>query len=334
VGIFILCSIHLQALPLVAFFAGILSIRIAHQHWIFNKNTFLIFLFSIGSILFGIWQAQTEPTTMHNQSWQSINWLRAIPIALANQCKAFCPVPNFTSSHVWNTLLLDIPFVLLYSIFFVVVFIIFYNWHWRDKLIFCIAVVVNVLLLAYFNGWGIRHGCFLWLLVFFGFCLQSIKSKWANYLITIILAIQAIAGCILFYLDAIHPFSSSKHVGDFIKKNYSKSYVIGAHHYTIEPISFYLQQPIYHLTVHKQVYQLQWKEENFTNNFSYAEIDSIVKHNPNTICILSKAIPDSLKNAIIKSPACNFNSILVFSAPNSIVKDESYEIWKLNAKIP
>jgi hypothetical protein len=325
--------LHLQAIPIAIFFAGILLLQLLHTKQSNTKNIIAISCTLVISIAIGLWQASTPVDALHHLPLQKINWLYLLPVSFAYQLKAILPIPIFNSLHCWNTFLLDIPFVILFIIAIVFIYLFIKNWIWQKKILFILAALLSLFLLAYINGWAIRHFSFFWLLLFFGFCLQSVKTKVANILFTVILAVQCIAGGILFYKDVKYPFSASQSAAKVISIQKDKSYLIGAHHYTIEPISFYLQQPIYHLGVCKVVYAMQWKEENMESDVTIAQIDSVIKNHKQIVCILSKAFSDSIRYQLMNDTVATYNSQLLFTTAQSIVNDECYEIWKLNAKL-
>jgi hypothetical protein len=332
VCLFLLGITHVQAVPLLIFFAGVLIYTVNNQCLKINTKTILILLTVSCSILLGLWQSLTPSDALHHQSWSSINWPHALTTAFANQCKSLAPIPILNNIQCWNTFLVNLPLLILFPLSILIIAVFISKWPLYQQVLFILSAALSIVLLAYINGWAIRHFSFLWLGLFFGYCIQSKQSKAANALFMIMLSLQSVAGILLFYTDIVHPFSASKSAAAFIKHNYQNAYLIGAHHYTLEPIAFYLKQPIFHLGVGKTVYAMQWKEANMSNHFTISEIDSIVSLFPNTICILSKSISDSVRTNLISSSKSSFQSKCVYNTASCIVPDEAYEIWHLTPR--
>jgi hypothetical protein len=332
VCLFLLGITHVQAVPLLIFLAGISIYSFNHQCLKINANTIIICFIVSCSIVFGLWQSFTPSDALHHQSLSNIDWVHALTTAFANQCKSLAPIPTFNNIHCWNTFLVNIPLILLFPISMLLIFVFISKWPMHQQVLFVFTIVLSIVLLAYINGWAIRHFSFLWLALFFGYCIQSKPSKAATVLFVFMLSLQSLAGILLFNADIVHPFSSSKSVATFLKTNYQNAFLIGAHHYTLEPIAYYLKQPIFHLGVGKSVYAMQWKEANMSNHFTIAEIDSIVSIFPNTICILSKSISDSVRSNLTTKSESRYQSKCVYNTASSIVPDEAYEIWHLTPK--
>ena len=204
----------------------------------------------------------------------------------------------------------------------------------RRPRILLIYVCTTTMLLVFLHtkaNHGIRHTGHLFLL--FVTCVwlsQATRGPvaeepirpWGQLFISIILAIQFMAGILCSTTDLTYPFSASKETADFIKRNNLHSRrLVGSKYNVVSSVAGYLNQPIFYLDNEQTGIYTDWSKPR-------------TKLSPLEIVQKAKDIGASSKDDILLISSYDLgNSDLDFkkiaSFEQTIIEDERYWLYLL-----
>ncbi|MBL7909693.1 MAG: hypothetical protein JNJ41_01395 [Bacteroidia bacterium] len=255
--------------------------------------------------------------------------------------KGILPLPDFTSSKVWNSNLIiawSKPFAVVLSFVFALApffifkkerFVLFFFYF--STVFICVFIYVSPIIVA------TRHAGFIFVILIFSFWLRNIlyptegeKNKVYQKIAIVVLALHVVSGFYLFVTDVKRPFSNSKNAAIYLQKNNLQNKVILLSNLSSGPaVSAYLNKKIMYLETGVNSSFCTWNTWPFIltkPNFE-RKLQRLAKNDTSVLLVNTFYLKKNLGNSIDSLPGFKILKLTTFD--DAMVDVENYNVYYL-----
>ena len=349
-GLFLICAFHQQKKifgKLLGIFllcqSSIFGVIMALAYLFFNlfnlgkilakkKTTkffvpLLITSFIITNIVLAIWQIIPPVDSGFVVGWTTAYKPEHLQAVISIFWKALIPIPQ-AIFHFWNTNIFDNQPLLMAELGGGLIILSLLLFQHRSVCFLYLLGILGLLAFYYTKNIGyLRHQGQIFIWMFACLWLDRISVTfvvgWRKFLTNILLAgilsAQVYAAFYAVIMDWQYPFSGSKQAADFVRKNISHNYPLGADtDYTVSPIAAYLDKPLYYAVNQKWGTFLLWDQSRLSVDYDRTmhQSETMRIKTGRSVGLILSFVPDS-----------KWSVKELFQVKQSIVEDEIYNIY-------
>lgn len=300
-------------------------------------------LLALGLIL-AAWQIYPEPDNNYTASF-SFDRLKSV---FSQMHDSYLYVAYWNDLFSWNTVYMRnmhaLDFILSFIVFLGISVLL--KQHKSVLFLYVLSTLSMVFFLTVSNMIAARFIGHFYLILIAAFWLyaEEVKNKVHSAFtafFTIVLICQVFTAFGLVYSDVKQPFSNAKAAAHFLReKQFDKFPITGGIDYTISPISYWLNKPLYYIESQSLGKYIVWSSKRnqviSPQNLIY-QTDSLVTKYDTVIVILSSDLfytDDVFKDFAALSPKSDgSNWVLLKKIEGALVQDENYYIYLASRKI-
>ncbi|MES2778999.1 MAG: hypothetical protein V4651_03780 [Bacteroidota bacterium] len=305
-----------------------------------NINGLLLLL---GGLVFAAWQIYPEPDNTYSAKF-SIAQFKMIFSQLHDSYFYIAYWPDMVK---WSTIYMrDMhPLDLVISLVTFSLFAVLFSKRKNVLFFYTFSTLTMLLFLTISNMFSARFIGHFYLILIAAYWLmmkeEKIENKkWLNILLTLVLVCQVIAGCGLLYADHRAQFSNAKRAAQYIQEKQLNQYpVTGAIDYTLSPLSYWLEKPLYYAETQSYGKYIVWNSKRgrvLSPEILLHETDSLVSAYEKAVVVVSTevAIRNELFKDFIKDTIETEQSqwVLLHTFEGALVLDENYYIYLASRK--
>ena len=156
----------------------------------------------------------------------------------------------------------------------------------------------------------------------------------SRVLLVIILAAQAAAAVIAFWMDYHYPFSNAEKVADFISRNnLAGNLLVGYRDFTSSGVAAYLRAPLYYPTSHRFGTFIRWDNRRKETNIAdvLEQTAMLIRGRDPVYLLLDSQVVGRQKIYRYRSIHTGEQFLFdeVFSTNGAIVKDEDFSLYRV-----
>lgn len=305
---------------------------------VFDKKKVWAYLIFIGFLILlflQLWNSLDHAVMTQYNTWTFFERLKRM---VSLHFSSFIMIPDFSSIHFWGGVL---PFkiskvfgLLAVPMFLFPILLLKVNKvRWAYYLT---TIVISIFLFSIHQPIAARYSCFVFICFITFYWLQKedsldqvdSKSKYPQFLLSVLLFIQMLSGITSVFYDYKYPFSQAKNVAEYVEQNEYSDWPIIIHPYSSSAaVSAYLGKPYYSLVTKSMASFCRWETNPFqiSDQVFFERLNNYVNSNGSKVIVVihnSENYNDNFGNDIFR-----LERMAIFEP--AIVKNEEYTAYKV-----
>lgn len=274
VPLLLLCQTHVLGIMLAIGFSLYLLIEFVQNRRPDGKPHLVRMLLTIMMLTAGLGIAVYYAYPFHGmQMWSDLHLrISNIPqaaLAWKGLAHSYFPLPPISTTFWNHSILSSGHLLLILSPLCVLGGVLLFRS--RPAILAFYLAVTGMLMLffyLYFHGY-LRHHGFFFIALLIGFWLLTDQTrntacsnkKWADFVFTGILAIQALAGMVALKLEIQYPFSATRQACQYIQANHLQHhFMVGDPDFVMQSISAWLNRKLYYPAIRAEASFIVWND--------------------------------------------------------------------------